>query len=108
MLTLKQVRRVIIAVIGGTVLLIGFALVVLPGPAFVVVPAGLAILATEFEWARRWLQKSRQMARNVWNSQSRGPSNGAPSKPAQNPGNHEVQTRPKDDTGKEVKCCPRR
>ena len=38
---------------GGAVLLVGMALLVLPGPAFVVIPAGLAILATEFEWARR-------------------------------------------------------
>jgi hypothetical protein len=53
------VRRVIVAVIGGTVLLIGIALMVLPGPAFLVIPLGLAILATEFVWARRWLKKAR-------------------------------------------------
>ncbi len=53
------VRRVTIAVIGGTVLLFGIALVVLPGPAVVVIPVGLAILATEFVWARRWLLKAR-------------------------------------------------
>jgi uncharacterized membrane protein len=46
------VRRLIVAVIGVTILLIGLALVVLPGPAFVVVPVGLAILASEFAWAR--------------------------------------------------------
>jgi hypothetical protein len=38
-----------------TVLLIGIAMIVLPGPAFVVIPVGLAILATEYAWARRWL-----------------------------------------------------
>jgi uncharacterized protein (TIGR02611 family) len=59
---IKIVRRVIVAVVGGTVLLIGIALLVLPGPAFVVVPIGLAILATEFAWARRWLRKVRQFA----------------------------------------------
>ena len=53
------VRRAIIAVIGGTVLLFGFALVILPGPAVVVIPVGLAILATEFVWARRWLHRAR-------------------------------------------------
>jgi len=53
------VRRVIVAVIGGTVLLIGLALVVLPGPAVLVIPLGLAILATEFVWARRWLRKAK-------------------------------------------------
>ena len=53
------VRRVIVAVIGGTVLLLGLALLVLPGPAVLVIPLGLAILATEFVWARRWLRKAR-------------------------------------------------
>jgi len=55
------VRRVIVGVIGGTVLLIGIALLVLPGPALLVIPLGLAILATEFVWARRWLKKARSL-----------------------------------------------
>ncbi len=53
---LRQARRLIVLVIGLTVLAIGLALIVLPGPAFVVIPIGLAILATEFVWARRLLQ----------------------------------------------------
>lgn len=55
----KVARRIVIAVIGITVLLIGIALLVLPGPAFVVIPTGLAILGLEFAWARRWLIKVR-------------------------------------------------
>lgn len=55
------VRRVTVGVIGTTILLFGIALLVLPGPAFVVIPLGLAILATEFVWARRWLQKARAL-----------------------------------------------
>ena len=55
------VRRVIIGVIGGTILLLGIAMIVLPGPAVVVIPLGLAVLATEFIWARRWLRRSKQM-----------------------------------------------
>lgn len=55
------VRRVIVAVIGGTLLLVGVAMIVLPGPAIVVVPLGLAVLATEFVWARRWLRKTRKL-----------------------------------------------
>jgi len=54
--------RIVIAVVGGTVTLIGIALIVLPGPAFIVIPIGLSILATEFLWAKRWLRKARQMA----------------------------------------------
>ncbi len=58
----KIIKRVIASVVGTTVLLIGIALLVLPGPAFIVIPVGLAILATEYAWARRWLKKARQIA----------------------------------------------
>ena len=56
---MKKIRRIIVAVVGGTVLALGIALIVLPGPAFIVIPAGLAILAIEFAWARRWLRSAR-------------------------------------------------
>jgi uncharacterized protein (TIGR02611 family) len=56
---IRWLRRVIVAVIGFTVLLIGVAMIVLPGPALVVIPLGLAILATEFVWARRVLKKAK-------------------------------------------------
>ena len=62
---IKVVKRVIVSVIGATVLLIGIALLILPGPAFIVIPIGLAILATEYAWARRWLRKIRRIASNV-------------------------------------------
>jgi uncharacterized protein (TIGR02611 family) len=62
---IKIARRVIVSVVGATVLLIGVALLVLPGPAFIVIPIGLAILATEYAWARRWLKKIRGIASNV-------------------------------------------
>ncbi|MGI8890381.1 MAG: PGPGW domain-containing protein [Chthoniobacterales bacterium] len=52
-----RVRKTIVAVIGTTVVLFGLALVVLPGPAVVVVPLGLAILATEFAWARQLIKR---------------------------------------------------
>ena len=62
---IKIVKRVIVSVVGATVLLIGIALLVLPGPAFIVIPVGLAILATEYAWVRRWLKKTRRIASNV-------------------------------------------
>src|SRR5262249_35663343 len=68
---IKVVRRVIVSVVGATVLLIGIALLVLPGPAFVVIPLGLAILATEYAWARRWLRKARRIARDVVSGRER-------------------------------------
>lgn len=55
----KQTRRLIVLVIGLTVVAIGFALIVLPGPAIIVIPLGLIILATEFVWAKRLLKKVR-------------------------------------------------
>jgi uncharacterized protein (TIGR02611 family) len=61
----RAARRVIIAVIGSTVVLAGLALLVLPGPAFVVIPIGLTILAVEFEWARRILLRARRLYKNV-------------------------------------------
>ena len=66
--TLSSVKKIVVAVIGGTVLLLGIALIFLPGPAFLVIPAGLAILATEFVWARHWLQKVRDMASRARNT----------------------------------------
>jgi tellurite resistance protein TerC len=54
-------RKLIVGVIGITILLIGVAMVVLPGPAFVVIPVGLGILATEFAWARRAVRRARVM-----------------------------------------------
>jgi len=53
------VRKFFIALIGGTVLLFGTAMLVLPGPGLPVIAAGLAILATEFIWARRAWRKAK-------------------------------------------------
>jgi tellurite resistance protein TerC len=53
--TLGQAKRLILIVIGYTVLAAGVAMIVLPGPAVLVIPVGLAILATEFIWARKLL-----------------------------------------------------
>ena len=58
---IKKGKRIIVAVVGGTVLVLGVALIVLPGPAFIVIPAALAILAIEFAWARRWLRSARAL-----------------------------------------------
>ena len=54
-------RKLIVGVIGVTILLFGVAMIVLPGPAFIVIPLGLGILATEFAWARRAVRRARVM-----------------------------------------------
>jgi uncharacterized protein (TIGR02611 family) len=53
----ETVRKVIVGVLGISVLVIGTLMLVLPGPAIIVIPAGLAILATEFGWARMMLNR---------------------------------------------------
>jgi tellurite resistance protein TerC len=56
----RQARKVVILLLGSTVLLVGLAMVLLPGPAVLVIPLGLAILGVEFAWARKWLKSIRQ------------------------------------------------
>jgi tellurite resistance protein TerC len=58
--TLKQTKRLIVIVIGFSTLAVGIAMIVLPGPAVVVIPIGLALLATEFIWARKLLDSVKE------------------------------------------------
>ena len=58
---IRAARRLVVGVVGVTVMVVGVALLVLPGPAFVVLPIGLGILAIEFEWARRLFQRARRL-----------------------------------------------
>lgn len=62
---LRAARRFAVLVIGMTVLVIGVIMIVTPGPAIVVIPAGLAILATEFVWADRMLKHIKDKAAGV-------------------------------------------
>lgn len=57
--TYRAARRIVILIVGVTVVLVGVILIFTPGPALVVIPAGLGILSIEFAWARRWLRKMR-------------------------------------------------
>ena len=54
---LKRIKKIFVAITGFTILLVGVLLIVLPGPASIVIPAGLAVLATEFVWAENLLNK---------------------------------------------------
>jgi len=56
----KKAKRFAVGLIGFTVLLLGLAMIVLPGPAMIVIPIGLAMLATEFVWAKRLLKKVKE------------------------------------------------
>jgi len=55
-------KTVVTAVLGALLLIAGIALLVLPGPGFVLVAAGLAVLATRFEWARKPLDYAKDKA----------------------------------------------
>lgn len=63
-ITYKVARRIVVGLVGLTVLLFGVVMIVTPGPALVVIPVGLAILSIEFAWARAWLRRLRQSISN--------------------------------------------
>ena len=55
-------KRFAVTIVGGGLSLLGIALLPLPGPGFVVIVAGLAVLATEYVWAQRLLKTARTKA----------------------------------------------
>jgi uncharacterized protein (TIGR02611 family) len=57
----KFTWRIVVLVVGLSVLILGIIMIFTPGPAVVFIPAGLALLATEFQWARNLLQRVRPM-----------------------------------------------
>lgn len=81
----RRARRVVVSVVGGSIVLLGLALLFLPGPACVVIPAGLAVLATEFVWARRLLRKVRHQGEHwggkLLNKVKRSPEGAGPDEP---------------------------
>lgn len=54
----RNAKRVLVFIVGVAVLLAGVAMLALPGPGVVVIIVGLVILATEFTWAERALDKT--------------------------------------------------
>ncbi|MDB5348330.1 MAG: putative rane protein [Schlesneria sp.] len=73
---LKLIRQLVVFLLGMSVVVVGIAMIVLPGPATIVIPAGLAILATEFVWAKRWLDYLKRRAQEAmdWTANSVGGS----------------------------------
>jgi drug/metabolite transporter (DMT)-like permease len=66
-------KTVVAAVLGGLLTLAGIALLVLPGPGFVFVAAGLAVLATRFDWARKPLDYAKHKAQDGLEEVGRSP-----------------------------------
>lgn len=73
--TVRQARRLIVSVVGLTLLLCGVVMLVTPGPGLLLIVAGLSLLAVEFVWARRLLNKiktrGRELGQTVFNSRKK-------------------------------------
>jgi uncharacterized protein (TIGR02611 family) len=63
---LRVVYRFIVALFGAALTLVGLALVPLPGPGWLVVFLGLAVLGTEFAWARRLAAVIKRLLARFW------------------------------------------
>jgi len=59
----RTFRRIVVTIVGTIILFIGVALIFLPGPAFILIPAGIAVLSTEFQWAKKILLRILDKAR---------------------------------------------
>ena len=59
---LRSSKRIAVTVVGGVFVLGGLAMLVLPGPGFIVVAIGFAILGTEYVWAAVALEKTKHVA----------------------------------------------
>lgn len=60
-----RLRKFLVGFLGISVLLVGILMVVLPGPAVIIIPIGFAILATEFAWARRVWRRGKLVVERV-------------------------------------------
>jgi uncharacterized protein (TIGR02611 family) len=59
---LRSGKRIAVAVVGAALVVAGLVMMVTPGPGLLVIIAGLAVLATEFAWAERMLDKAKEKA----------------------------------------------
>ena len=57
------IRRSLVALVGSTIVLIGLLLVFLPGPGALVILLGLAVLGSEFVWAKRLIRRARELGK---------------------------------------------
>lgn len=70
--TLRRIRRIFIAVIGFTVLWVGLAMMGLPGPEIGLIPLGLAVLATEFLWGEKPVEKRKRQMEQTQGTSGKG------------------------------------
>jgi len=58
-----KIKATVLTVIGFACLLIGLIFIILPGPAFLLLPVGLALLSLEYDWAKVWLRRCQRWMR---------------------------------------------
>ncbi|HEX6790177.1 MAG TPA: PGPGW domain-containing protein [Candidatus Krumholzibacteria bacterium] len=63
--TYRTARKIAIAIIGTTIVLLGVAMLVLPGPGILTIILGLMLLGVEFAFARRWLARLKATSRKA-------------------------------------------
>jgi drug/metabolite transporter (DMT)-like permease len=77
---LRFIRRIAATVAGSVLIIVGVALLVLPGPGVVVIAAGVALLGTQYEWARRLVhgfnEKIQAKVESVGRGRKKPPGNG--------------------------------
>ncbi|MEW6990251.1 PGPGW domain-containing protein [Colwelliaceae bacterium 6441] len=68
-----KIKNALIAILGFSFLAVGLVFILLPGPAVIFLPLGLALLSLQFDWAKVWLKRSQGMMRksavkldNLW------------------------------------------
>lgn len=63
---LRVVHKTVVTVVGVVLVLLGVAMLVLPGPGWLAIFLGLGVLGTEFHWARRLNQRAKARVMRVW------------------------------------------
>ncbi len=57
----RSSKRIAVTVVGGALVIVGLAMLVLPGPAVLVIPLGFAVLGTEYAWAAAAFERSKKL-----------------------------------------------
>jgi len=61
----RHAKRILLEVVGWTLVLAGIAALVLPGPGLLMLFAGLVVLSQQYEWAERRLDPVERMAKRA-------------------------------------------
>ena len=62
---MRRLKVIATAIVGFTLILIGIAMLVLPGPGIVTIALGLVVLSAEFAWAKRALDRLKEKTQEV-------------------------------------------